>query len=140
MIAIRRPRNTPTTKPRVLVVEDEALIAVMVEDFLDLIGCECIGPITHLPTALTAAETEEFDAAILNLIIGGKNAYPVAEILLRRGIPFAFASGVPRDGFDEKWKSSPFLAKPYGAEDIRTLMTTLLTSGGGVRNPAARPN
>jgi DNA-binding response OmpR family regulator len=133
MIDLRRPRVTPR-KPRVLVVEDEALIAVMIEDFLDLIGCECVGPISHLPTALKAAETETFDAAILNLVIGGKNAYAVAEILARREIPFAFASGVPRDSFEERWRSSPFLAKPYGVEDIRGVLTALLGRQGTATN------
>jgi DNA-binding response OmpR family regulator len=129
----QRARAT-ARKPRILVVEDEALIAVMIEDFLDLLGCECVGPITHLPTALKAAETEDVDAAILNLVIGGKNAYAVAEILHRRGIPFGFASGVPRDDFDQRWHSNPFIPKPYGMEDVRGLMTALLSRPGGAPN------
>jgi CheY-like chemotaxis protein len=131
--SIRRP-TTVARKPRVLVVEDEALIAVMVEDFLDLIGCEVVGPISHLPTALQAAENADIDAAILNLVIGGKNAYAVAEILSRRGIPFGFASGVPRDNFDDRWRNSPHLPKPYGIEDVRGLMTALLTRPGSATN------
>ena len=77
---------------RILVVEDEALIAMLVLDYLRDLGCICIGPYARLPEALHAAKTAPIDAAILNLVLQGKPAYEVADVLAKRGIPFVFAS------------------------------------------------
>jgi CheY-like chemotaxis protein len=110
---------------RILVVEDEVLIAEMVKVMLDDLGCQCLGPITDLAVALVAARTEAFDAAILNLVIGGKNAYAVAEVVAERGIPFAFASGVPRASIDPRWQDRPYLAKPYVVADISRWLESL---------------
>src|ERR1700736_2798568 len=85
---------------RILVVEDEVLIAECIRDLLTELGHECIGPFRRLEDAVHHAQTADVDAAILNLILAGKNAYAVAEILQRREIPFGFASGVPRSGLD----------------------------------------
>jgi CheY-like chemotaxis protein len=110
---------------RILVVEDEVLIAEMVKGMLDDLGCQCLGPITNLELALAAARTESFDAAILNLVIGGENAYAVAEVVAERGMPFAFASGVPRSSIDPKWRDRPYLAKPYVTADISRWLESL---------------
>ncbi len=83
-------------KPRILVVEDEPLIAVFISELLDDLGCECIGPIGDLKNGMQQAENGSFDAAILNLLIDDKYTYPIAEVLVARGIPFGFASGVPQ--------------------------------------------
>jgi CheY-like chemotaxis protein len=110
---------------RILVVEDEVLIAEMVKGMLDDLGCQSLGPITNLEFALAAARTESFDAAILNLVIGGENAYAVAEVVAERGIPFAFASGVPWSSIDLKWRDRPYLAKPYVTADISRWLESL---------------
>ena len=99
-------------KPRVLLVEDEVLISIHVAQLLDEIGCEMIGPLADIPAAVQAAETGVIDAAILNLVIGGLDAYAVAEVLAARNIPFAFASGVPETSIGDAWKGRPFLSKP----------------------------
>jgi len=117
-------------RPRILVVEDEVLIGVLLQQMLDELGCECLGPIIHLNTAVEHAGSDAFDAAILDLIIHGEHAYPVADILVERGIPFGFASGVPRGGLDRKWASYPFLAKPFLIDDVRTFVTRILTGSG----------
>ena len=82
-----------------------------------------------LELALAAARVDLFDAAILNLVIEGKNAYAVAEIVAERGLPFAFASGVPRSSIDLEWRDRPYLAKPYVMEDIRRWLESLRPSG-----------
>jgi CheY-like chemotaxis protein len=124
----------PSRKPRILVVEDEPLIALYVKELLDDLNCECVGPIKDLPNAEHYASTGSFDAAILNLVIDGKNAYSVAEALAARGIPFAFASGVPHGEFEAQWRDRPHLAKPYGLEDVRLLVMKLLATGAGTRH------
>jgi DNA-binding response OmpR family regulator len=80
-------------KPRILVVEDEPLIAIELEDFLIDHGWECLGPVRDLATAPRYAETQPMDAAILNLILDGKNAYPVAA---------AGRLQVPGEGLDQR--------------------------------------
>lgn len=109
-------------------MEDEVLIAEMVKSMLADLGCQCLGPITDLELALAAARDDSFDAAILNLVIEGKNAYAVAEIVAERGLPFTFASGVPRGSIDLKWRDRPYLAKPYVMEDVRRWLESLRPS------------
>ena len=117
----------PLTFPglRVLVVEDEALIAVLVTDYLRDLGCVCVGPYARLPEALHAAKTAPVDAAILNLVLQGQHAYEVADILAKRNIPFVFATGMPHGGIDGAWSDRPFMTKPYTQDDVRTLLLQL---------------
>lgn len=105
--------NPPTGKaPRVLVIEDEYLIAAMVADMLADLRCECVGPIATLETGIEAAKTEPCDAAIINLVIQGYHAYEVIEALAARNIPFCFASGAPQTNIREQWRDRPFMMKP----------------------------
>lgn len=113
---------------QVLVVEDEALIAIYLEGLLHDLGYVCVGPIPKLSQAIEYAETALVDAAILNLIIDGQPAYAVAEILARRGIPFGFASGVVFATILPEWASRPRVDKPYSLEGVRQLLQTLLAA------------
>jgi len=78
---------------RILVVEDEMLIAVTIEDALMELGCEIVGPVASLDAALDLAGREMLDGAILDVTIRGGTVFPVAEKLLARRIPFVLASG-----------------------------------------------
>jgi CheY-like chemotaxis protein len=115
---------------RVLVVEDEPLIAILVGDYLTELGCVCIGPFGRLPEALEAARTAPIDAAILNLVIGGRHAYEVAAILAQRDIPFAFASGMAREGIAGPWADRPYMTKPYTVDDVRIMLLQLFKELG----------
>jgi DNA-binding response OmpR family regulator len=115
---------------RVLVVEDEFLIAAMVEDILRDFECECVGPIRTLEEGVEAARTEVVDAAIINLMLQGKHAYPVIEVLADRNIPFCFASGVRPADLPERWRERPFLTKPYVLAEVRAFLATVLPSLG----------
>jgi DNA-binding response OmpR family regulator len=110
---------------RILVVEDEMLIAVVIEDAVQDSGGEIVGPAATLEKALKLAEEEEFDAAILDVTIRGGNVYPVAELLLARGIPFVFASGYGDWALPAELRDKPRLTKPFTAaaleEQIRLL-------------------
>lgn len=110
---------------RILVVEDEYIIAAMVADMLADLGCRCIGPIATLDEGIEAAKTVMCDAAIINLVIQGSYAYEIAAVLAERNIPFCFASGVPQTEIDEAWRSRPFIAKPYVIEEIRDFLFAL---------------
>lgn len=109
---------------RVLVVEDEPVVAMCLEDILDGLGCEPVGPAGRVAEGLALAEREEIGAAILDINLAGERSTPIAEALRRRGVPFAFASGygaVP-EGF-ETW---PLIAKPYREADIDAALRALL--------------
>lgn len=121
---------------RVLVVEDEFLIAAMVEGILSDFECECVGPIASLEEGVEAARTEVVDAAIINLILQGKHAYPVIEVLAERNIPFCFASGVRPADLPERWHERPFLTKPYVIAEVRAFLATVLPSLGEEATPA----
>jgi hypothetical protein len=119
------------TKPRILVVEDEPLIAIDLAAFLVDMESECVGPIVDLSAALHHAGTNALDAAILNLIINGQHAYGVAEILETRNIPLGFASGVPHADIDGRWHDRPYLDKPYGPDEILDFVVRIIADGHG---------
>lgn len=113
---------------RVLVVEDEFLIAQMVKDMLADLGCACVGPIVTLEEGIAAAASVDCDAAIINLVLQGRMAYAVVEELVTRNIPFCFASGLPPHGVDEKWRERPFIRKPYVLEEVQDFLTKVLVA------------
>jgi DNA-binding response OmpR family regulator len=100
-------------KIRVLVVEDETLIAIMIEDTLIELGCEIVGPTGKLDMALQLTKEGNFDAAILDVTIRGGKVYPVAEQLAERGIPFVFASGYGDWALPESLRNKRLLTKPF---------------------------
>lgn len=107
---------------RVLIVEDEMLVALLIEDFILQIGCEIAGMAMRLEPALDLARTIEFDVAILDINLAGKPSFPVAEMLRERGIPFVFASGYGVAGLEGSGISAPVLQKPFDVGDVRRLL------------------
>ncbi len=98
--------NGPEAR-RVLVVEDEALVAMMIQDFLTENGHAVIGPISRVSEALLAAKIGDFDAAVLDVNLGDGMAYSVAEILAERGVPFVFVTGYEADTIDDWFSEVP---------------------------------
>jgi DNA-binding response OmpR family regulator len=112
---------------RFLVVEDETLIAVLIEDTLVGMGCEVVGSSGKLDTALQLAKDKEFDAAILDITIRGGKAYPIAELLVASGIPFAFASGYGEWALPEAFRDRPRLIKPFTLTALSNQIRALCT-------------
>ena len=106
------------TDCRILVVEDETLIAMDIEDTLQALGCEVVGPTGKLATALLLADSEALDAAILDVTIRGGKVFPVAEQLLARGIPFVLASGYGDWALPEHLRDQPRLTKPFTSAEL----------------------
>ena len=106
---------------RVLVVEDEAMIALLLEEMIAELDCQVIGPVGRLGKALELASKEAIDVALLDINVDGKEVYPVAEALVARGIPFAFVTGYGRGGLRNSYRASPTLAKPFRAGDLKEL-------------------
>ena len=98
---------------RVLVVEDEVLIAFLIEETLAGMGCEIVGPAANLDAALQLANEAAIDAAILDVSIRDGKVYPVAARLEELGIPFAFASGYGDWTMPDAMRDRPRLAKPF---------------------------
>jgi DNA-binding response OmpR family regulator len=119
------PRKQPGRLPaglRVLLVEDEFMVALLLETDLTEIGCEIIGPIGRVDRALEIARREAVDVAILDININGNEVYPVAEALAARGIPFVFVSGYGRRGLRAPWGDRPTLQKPFRIGDLVALI------------------
>jgi CheY-like chemotaxis protein len=111
---------------RVLVVEDEMTIVLVIEDALLDLGAEVVGPAARLDAALRLAREAAIDAAILDVNIRGGNSYPVADILAERGIPFVFCSGYSDWALEERHRDRPRLAKPYSIADLEDRVLQLL--------------
>lgn len=111
---------------RILVVEDEALIALMIEDAVADLGCEVVGPTGKLETALRLVAEEMLDAAILDVSIRGQKVYPVADQLSERGIPFILASGYGDWALPENLRDQPRLTKPFTGEELKYQLKKLL--------------
>ena len=100
-------------KRRILVVEDETMIALLIEDMLETLGCVVVGPTGRLEEAIRLAREEAFDAAILDVTIRGGQSFPVAEILRERDIPFVLASGYGEWALPEAFRGNTRLQKPF---------------------------
>jgi DNA-binding response OmpR family regulator len=114
---------------RVLVVEDEMLVAIFVETILQEAGCEVIGPISRLNHALKAARENQMDAALLDVDLGGEPVFPVADILSERGVPFVFVTGYGGGGLPTRFKDRPVLTKPYRGAAVLAVLSTLGSLG-----------
>ena len=114
---------------RVLIVEDEALVTMLIEDALTDFGCEIVGLAAHLDEAMEKARSLRLDAAILDVNLNGDLTYPVAQALYDRGIPFIFATGYGIAGRPENFGSAPVLTKPFQQGDLKEALATALQGG-----------
>ena len=111
---------------RVLVVEDEAMIAMLVEDMVHDFGSEVVGPVARLDQAISLARSAALDAAILDIKVGGSVVFPVADIRGERGIPVFFATGYAAAGLPARFRDSPVLPKPFSDQSLRAALRTAL--------------
>lgn len=116
------------TDKRVLLVEDEAIIAMSVEDMLVDLGCIVIGPALSPGHASRLALEEQIDAAVLDINMGEGASFPVAWILRERGIPFCFATGYGEAGVPEDLSDVPVLAKPFNQESLAGVLRRLTSA------------
>jgi len=115
-----------STARRILVVEDEPLIAMMLEDFLDMLGHEVAGAADCVGGALTAIDAGGLDAAILDVNLrDGETCWPVADRLVERGIPFVLATGDSGNAIAERHRSRPTLSKPFTMDGVKRALGSL---------------
>src|SRR5262249_36541939 len=103
---------------RVIVVEDETLVAILLEDMLAELGCEVLWTAHRVGKALDLVATSTPDAAVLDVNIAGDEVYPVAQALAARDIPFVFATGYGARGLKDAWRERPILQKPFQVEHL----------------------
>ena len=120
--------DTAKTAPRILVVEDEYLIRMLLEDMLADLGYEIAAACGTVAEASELAATAEFDLAILDVNLDGQEIYPVADILAKRGKPFAFVSGYGEGGLSAPYRGRPALQKPFQAEQLKATLARLLAT------------
>jgi PAS domain S-box-containing protein len=105
---------------RVLVIEDEALIALFVEDLLDQLGCTLASVRSTVSDGLEAAQSPDFDLALLDVNVGGEPVYPVAQALQKHGVPVVFMSGYRQ--MEEGWRTRPSVQKPFDLQRLAAAM------------------
>ena len=108
-----------TTSPlRIFVVEDEMMIAMMVEDIVADLGHTLAGVAMRLPQAAELARTVEADVALLDINLDGRKSFPVAEVLRERGVKLLFASGYGSSGLEPPFLNEMIIKKPFEAADL----------------------
>ena len=111
---------------RILLVEDEALIAAMVSDMLADLGATVIGPASSLPKAMALAQDGTFDAAVLDVNLAGERVDPVADLLIERGVPVLFATGYGAAAT----RGHPTIDKPYTQDRLEQGLFEVMSRRG----------
>lgn len=118
-------------KLRVLIVEDESLIAMMAEDMVEAIGHDVARVCATVADAQATIEGGAFDAAVLDVNLNGDSSMPLAKLLKARDVPFAFATGYGVNGVDSEHDSVPVLTKPYSMSDLEALLARFSSQVAG---------
>ena len=113
---------------KILVVEDEYLIASLIEHVLNAAGCVVAEPISHLAQAQEAARRNAYDAAVLDINLRGERVYPVAEILSEREIPYFFVSGYHAIDLPAGYEGRRKLGKPFRSEQLLDTLSNLVSA------------
>ena len=112
--------SQPLSGRHVLVVEDEALVAMLLETILEDMGCTPVGPAATVEEGLAmATDTDSLDAALLDVNVAGHQVFPIAEALKTRGVPFVFSTGYGEGGLPDAWRGHPTVQKPFTEAAIR---------------------
>jgi CheY-like chemotaxis protein len=113
---------------RVLVVEDEGGVALMIEDMLERLGCEVVGSAARLHQAFELARTVRPQLAMLDVNVAGELVFPLASDLHANGVPIVFSTGYGASGIPPEFSRPVVLAKPFTADELRLALTTALIS------------
>jgi CheY-like chemotaxis protein len=120
---VSAPAGTPLEGHRVLVVEDEELISLMLVDVLEELGAAVVGPAASVPDALRLVEQGGMTAALLDLSLRGETVYPVADQLAAQGVPYVFITGYGQGHLAARHGHAPVLTKPFGPDQLGELFT-----------------
>ena len=112
----------------VLIVEDEALIAMLFEDILEDTACRIVGPAMTVRQAMELAGAAEIDVAVLDVNLNGESSFPVAALLQSRGVPLVFSSGYGSQGLPPEWQERPTLPKPFTSDEVIDMLARLVAA------------
>jgi len=110
---------------RVLVVEDEMLVLIMIEDMLADLGCQSVTSAATVDKALTLINAQAFDVALLDMNLNGTDSHPVAEALSARGVPFIYSTGNTGQSSKDGYSDRPVLKKPFKYEEMAGILARL---------------
>lgn len=119
---------TEASKARLLVVEDEYLIRLLLEDMLSDLGYSVAAAVGTITEAREHAATGDFQAAILDVNLDGEEIFPVADILAERGLPFVFVTGYGEGALPAHYRNRPALQKPFQTERLKEALAGLLAA------------
>jgi CheY-like chemotaxis protein len=117
--------DAPAAALRILVVEDELMIRMLLEDMLGELGHTIAAAAARIDEALEAAKTADFDLAILDVNLNGEPISPVADALVARGVPFVFATGYGEHGLPQPYRDRPTLKKPFQLEGLEQMLLSV---------------
>jgi len=120
--------NSTSHMPRILVVEDEYLIRMLLEDMLADLGYEIAGAVGSIAEAKKHAAETAFDIAILDVNLDGEEVFPVADLLAKRGLPFVFVTGYGEGSLPDAYRGRPALQKPFQSEQLKNTLAGLLAA------------
>ncbi len=122
--------SQPLSARRVLLVEDEALVAMLLETILEDMGCIPVGPAGTVEEGLAmVADPAPLDAALLDVNVAGRQVFPIAEALKARGVPFVFSTGYGESGLPDEWRGHPTVQKPFTESAIRAALMQAMGVG-----------
>jgi CheY-like chemotaxis protein len=119
---------------RVMIVEDEALVAMLVTESLTTLGCSVVGPFSRCSDAIAAVEANGIDAAILDVNLDGEMVYPLADLLIERGVPFIFVTGYGAESIDRRFTHIHVIQKPV---ERHVLQRIFVPAADDAPNPPA---
>ncbi len=128
MTSVTQARSATQAK-RILVVEDELMIRMLLEDMLGELGYTVAAEAGRIEEALEAAKSADFDVAILDVNLNGQPISPVADALVARGMPFVFATGYGERGLPEPYRDRPTLKKPFQMDGLKQMLQSALDAG-----------
>ena len=111
---------------RVLVIEDEMLILMMIEDMLADLGCESVAVASKVGPAISLIEGQEFDTAMLDMNLNGIESYPVADALAARDVPYFFSTGNSLTNVKDGYRDQDVLKKPFTFEQLSSMLSRSL--------------
>jgi CheY-like chemotaxis protein len=110
---------------RVLVVEDEMLVLIMIEDMLADLGCQSVTSAATVDKALALIDAQAFDVALLDMNLNGNDSHAVAEVLSARGVPFVYSTGNTGQSLRDGYSDRPVLKKPFKYEELAAILTRI---------------
>lgn len=116
---------------RVLVVEDETLVAMLIEEYLAELGCAVAASVRRVDRALEHVSPDAVDVAVLDVNVAGEDVGPVVEALAQHRIPFIFASGYGGTGIKSEWSGYPVVQKPFTTAELKKALVSALNSRQG---------